>query len=167
MRDKAIAMAVVLLIGGFLFAATSVNDSRTANNTIRDETGAGQNTATRIGNAMNGILDAAVLEVSAKSASFAAASGYLYVVDSTSGAVTVTTPASPVVGDMFGIVDKLGIFETNNCTVNFGTKPLHALSSPNNLFIGDANFTHRRFRYDGVRWYLIHCSVWIVDFPTS
>jgi len=156
MRDKAIAMAVVLLIGGFLFASTTVNDSRTENSAIRDETGAGQNTATRIGNALNGILDAAVLESSAKSASFAAASGFLYVVDSTAGAVAVTTPASPVVDDTFGIVDKLGLFATNNCTVNFGTKSLHALSSPNNLFIGDANFTHRRFRYDGTRWYVIH-----------
>ena len=142
----AVAMATVIS------AATSFQSAETANNVIKNETVANQNTATRIGNAFNGVLEAAVLEVSSQSSDFTAAAGYLYSVDTSGGAVTVTAPAAPVTNDIFEITDEAGTFGTSNCTVSFGSYPLHSLTSPSNSFVGDANYTHRRFRFDGTRW---------------
>jgi hypothetical protein len=38
-------------------------------------------------------------------------------VNTTSGAVTLTLPASPADGDVVGVSDGLGTFGTNNCTI--------------------------------------------------
>jgi hypothetical protein len=47
----------------------------------------------------------------------AVAGGY-YFVDTSAGAVTVTLPASAVMGDTVRIIDMAGTFDTNNLTVN-------------------------------------------------
>ena len=57
-------------------------------------------------------------DTTAKTASFTAVSGVGYFVNTTSGAITVTAPASPSAGDIFGIKDYAGTFATNNVTVN-------------------------------------------------
>ena len=57
-------------------------------------------------------------DTTAKTASFTAVSGNGYFVNTTSGAITVTAPASPSAGDIFGIKDYAGTFETNNVTVD-------------------------------------------------
>jgi len=57
-------------------------------------------------------------DTTAKTASFTAVSGNGYFVNTTSGAITVTAPASPSAGDIFGIKDYAGTFATNNVTVN-------------------------------------------------
>lgn len=49
---------------------------------------------------------------------FAAEAGKGYFIDTTSGAITVTLPASPTVGDSIQIVDYAGTFATNNVTLN-------------------------------------------------
>lgn len=46
-----------------------------------------------------------------------AVAGYGYVVDTTGGAVTVTLPAAPAVGDWVGFVDGASSFDMNNLTV--------------------------------------------------
>ena len=56
-------------------------------------------------------------DTTAKTASFTAVSGNGYFVNTTSGAVTVTMPASPSAGDIVGIKDYAGTFATNNVTV--------------------------------------------------
>ena len=56
-------------------------------------------------------------DTTAKTASFTAVSGNGYFVNTTSGAITVTMPASPSAGDIVGIKDYAGTFETNNVTV--------------------------------------------------
>jgi len=53
-----------------------------------------------------------------RSASFTAVAGNAYPVNTTSNAVTVTLPASPVIGQVVQIVDYAGTFATNNCTIN-------------------------------------------------
>jgi len=46
-----------------------------------------------------------------------AVAGMGYIIDTTSGAVTLTLPASPAAGDYVGVLDALGTFATNNLTV--------------------------------------------------
>jgi|DEB0MinimDraft_4_1074332.scaffolds.fasta_scaffold01455_6 hypothetical protein len=56
-------------------------------------------------------------DTTAKTASFTAVSGNGYFVNTTSGAITVTLPATPSAGDIVGIKDYAGTFGTNNVTV--------------------------------------------------
>lgn len=150
--NKFIQTLILVAIASVLSAATSYQTAQTANNVIKNETVAAANTASRIGTAFNNVLDAAVLEISEQSSAFTAAAGYQYSVDTSSAAVTVTAPSSPVSGDIFEVLDKNGTWATYACTVNFGNYPLHAYSTPNNLYVGDGNYAHRRFRFDGTRW---------------
>lgn len=55
---------------------------------------------------------------SVQTGSFAAAASNAYPVNTTSGAVTVTLPASPVAGNIIQVIDYAGTFLTNNCTIN-------------------------------------------------
>jgi|TARA_R110000744_G_scaffold163627_3_gene280601 hypothetical protein len=52
-----------------------------------------------------------------KTANFAAVNGRHYLVSTTSGAITMTLPASPVLGDKIYITDWNGTFLTNNLTL--------------------------------------------------
>jgi hypothetical protein len=56
-------------------------------------------------------------DTTAKTASFTAVSGNGYFVNTTSGAITVTLPASPSAGDIVGFNDYARNFETNNLTI--------------------------------------------------
>jgi hypothetical protein len=56
-------------------------------------------------------------DTTAKTASFTAVSGNGYFVNTTSGAVTVTLPASPSVGDIVAIKDYASTADTNNITI--------------------------------------------------
>ena len=55
---------------------------------------------------------------SVQTANFTAASGNAYPVNTTSGAITVTLPASPSAGNIVQITDYAGTFTTYSCTVN-------------------------------------------------
>jgi hypothetical protein len=48
-------------------------------------------------------------------------SNKMYLVDTTSAALTLTLPANPSIGDVVEIIDAKGQFATNNLTVNPGT----------------------------------------------
>jgi len=56
-------------------------------------------------------------DTTAKTASFTAVSGNGYFVNTTSGAITLTLPASPSAGDIVGFNDYARTFATNNLTV--------------------------------------------------
>ena len=56
-------------------------------------------------------------DTTAKTASFTAVSGNGYFVNTTSGAITVTLPASPSAGDIVSIADYAGTAATNNITI--------------------------------------------------
>jgi hypothetical protein len=70
--------------------------------------------ATQTGFGRTGTVD---WDTTAKTASFTAVSGNGYFVNTTSGAVTITLPASPSAGDIVGIADYAKTFDTNNVTV--------------------------------------------------
>lgn len=56
-----------------------------------------------------------------KASAFTATLGLIDQVNTTSGAITVTAPSSPIIGSRFGIVDARATSATNNITVNFTT----------------------------------------------
>jgi hypothetical protein len=56
-------------------------------------------------------------DTTAKTAGFTAVSGTGYFVNTTSGAITVTLPATPSAGDIVSVKDYTGTFGTNTCTV--------------------------------------------------
>jgi hypothetical protein len=56
-------------------------------------------------------------DTTAKTASFTAVSGNGYFVNTTSGAITMTLPASPSAGDIVAVADYANTFATNNLTV--------------------------------------------------
>ena len=55
---------------------------------------------------------------SVQTGNFTAVAGNAYPVNTTSGAVTVTLPASPTAGQAVQITDYAGTFKTNVCTIN-------------------------------------------------
>jgi hypothetical protein len=70
--------------------------------------------ATQSGFGRTGTVD---WDTTAKTASFTAVSGNGYFVNTTSGALTVTLPASPSAGDIVAIADYAGTAGTNNITI--------------------------------------------------
>ena len=77
--------------------------------------------ATQSGFGRTGTVD---WDTTAKTASFTAVSGNGYFVNTTSGAVTMTLPASPSAGDIVSVKDYAYTFETNNLTVNRNGSPI-------------------------------------------
>jgi hypothetical protein len=67
------------------------------------------------------------------SSSTTVVAGGNYMVDSTSGAVTITLPASPSLGDTIKIVDATGNIATNNLTVSPGSEKIKGVSG-NQIF---------------------------------
>jgi hypothetical protein len=63
-------------------------------------------------------------QTSIKTASFTAVSGEGYFVNTTSGAITMTLPASPSVGDIVSVKDYAQTFDTNNLTVGRNSEPI-------------------------------------------
>ena len=59
-----------------------------------------------------------------KTGDFTAASGEGYFVDTTSGAVTMTLPSSPSVGDIVAVKDYANTFDTNNLTIGRNSQPI-------------------------------------------
>ena len=70
--------------------------------------------ATQTGFGRTGTVD---WDTTAKTASFTAVSGNGYFLNTTSGAITATLPASPSAGDIVGFNDYARTFATNNLTV--------------------------------------------------
>ena len=63
-------------------------------------------------------------DTTAKTAAFTAVSGNGYFVNTTSGAITVTLPASPSAGDIVAVADYANTADTNNITIARNGSPI-------------------------------------------
>ena len=68
-------------------------------------------------------------DTTAKTASFTAVSGNGYFVNTTSGAITVTLPASPSAGDIVAVADYANTFATNALTIARNGSPINGGSN--------------------------------------
>ena len=82
--------------------------------------------ATQTGFGRTGTVD---WDTTAKTASFTAVSGNGYFVNTTSGAITVTLPATPSAGDIVSLADYTNTWQTNNVTVDRNGSPIGGNSS--------------------------------------
>jgi len=79
------------------------------------------NNGTQTGFGRTGTVD---WQTSIKTTSFTAVSGEGYFVNTTSGAITVTLPASPSAGDIVSVKDYAQTFDTNACTIARNGQPI-------------------------------------------
>ena len=68
-------------------------------------------------------------DTTAKTAAFTAVSGKGYFVNTTSGAITVTLPASPSAGDIVAVKDYALTFATNNLTIGRNSSNINGVAS--------------------------------------
>jgi len=94
-------------------------------------------------------------DTTAKTASFTAVSGNGYFVNTTSGAITLTLPASPSAGDIVAFKDYAFTFATNNLTVDGNGSPIGGVDGTINPTY-DTNGTSKTFIYvDGTKGWLV------------
>ena len=60
-----------------------------------------------------------------KTSNFTAAAGEGYFINTTSGAITMTLPSSPTIGDEIAFIDYAGTFDTNNLTVGRNSEKIN------------------------------------------
>jgi hypothetical protein len=80
-------------------------------------------------------------DTTAKTASFTAVSGNGYFVNTTSGAVTMTLPATPSAGDIVSVKDYAGTFATNNLTIARNGSNLDGNAGDKVVSTNNQNFT--------------------------
>jgi hypothetical protein len=108
--------------------------------------------ATQSGFGRTGTVD---WDTTAKTASFTAVSGNGYFVNTTSGAITVTLPASPSAGDIVAFKDYAFTFATNNLTVDGNGSPIGGVDGTI-LPTYSTNGTSKTFIYvDGTKGWLV------------
>jgi len=78
---------------------------------------------------------------SVKTADFTAVAGEGYFVNTTSGTITITLPASPSLGDTIIIVDYATTFNTNNVTLNPNGNKIEAATTNGTLETNDQTHT--------------------------
>jgi hypothetical protein len=75
-------------------------------------------------------------DTTAKTTGFTAVSGVGYFCDTTSAGFTVTLPATPSAGDIVGLVDYAGTFDTNNLIIDGNGEDIEG-SAINQLLAGE------------------------------
>jgi hypothetical protein len=107
--------------------------------------------ATQTGFGRTGTVD---WDTTAKTASFTAVSGTGYFVNTTSGAVTMTLPATPSAGDIVSVKDYAYTFATNNLTINRNGSPIGGGSGTDLVY--STNGISKTFIYvDGTKGWLV------------
>jgi len=91
---------------------------------------------------------------SVQTASFTAVSGNAYPVNTTSGAVTVTLPASPAAGNIVQITDYAGTWATNKITVNPNSGKING--STINALVGNSRETVAFIYVDATQGWLAY-----------
>jgi hypothetical protein len=80
-------------------------------------------------------------DTTAKTASFTAVSGNGYFVNTTSGAITVTLPASPSAGDIVAVADYAGTSATNAITIGRNSSNIEGEASDSTISTNKASRT--------------------------
>ena len=94
-------------------------------------------------------------DTTAKTSAFTAVSGNGYFVNTTSGAITLTLPASPSAGDIVSFKDYAYTFATNNLTINANSSPIGGVTGTNPV-VYSTNGTSKTFIYvDGTKGWLV------------
>jgi hypothetical protein len=94
--------------------------------------------ATQSGFGRTGTVD---WDTTAKTASFTAVSGNGYFVNTASGAVTMTLPASPSAGDIVSVADYTRTFATNNLTIGRNSEPIGGVAADAKLTVNGQSAT--------------------------
>ena len=94
--------------------------------------------ATQSGFGRTGTVD---WDTTAKTGNFTAVSGNGYFVNTTSGAITMTLPATPSAGDIVAVKDYAGTFATNNLTIGRNGSNLDGSASDRVVYTNFQNFT--------------------------
>ena len=94
--------------------------------------------ATQTGFGRTGTVD---WDTTAKTASFTAVSGNGYFVNTTSGAVTMTLPATPSAGDIVALQDYAGTWGTNNVTIGRNGSNIGGIAVDPTLSTSDQSIT--------------------------
>jgi hypothetical protein len=102
------------------------------------------------------VLGGGIIWASTKTANFTAVSGYAYPVNTTSGAVTVTLPASPVAGAIVTIVDYAGTALTNNIVIAPNGNKIN--SSTNNLTIAVPRLSYNLVYIDSTQGWISYAQ---------
>jgi len=76
-----------------------------------------------------------------KTANFNVSAGEGYFVNTTSGVITATLPASPTLGDFVSFIDYAGTFDTNNFTVARNGKNIQGTAADLTVATERAGFT--------------------------
>jgi hypothetical protein len=98
-------------------------------------------------------LDSTTSSWSSKSSNFNASAGNSYYVNTTSGAVTATLPASPSQNDEIRFLDVAGTFDTNNLTVARNANKIQGSST--DLIIATERAGFSLVYYDATQGWLI------------
>ena len=118
--------------------------------------------ATQSGFGRTGTVD---WDTTAKTASFTAVSGNGYFVNTTSGAITVTLPASPSAGDIVALQDYAGTWGTNNVTIGRNGSNIGGAAIDATLSTSDQSIT--LVYVDGTRgWQTVNDSTQNIDGAT-
>jgi hypothetical protein len=76
-----------------------------------------------------------------KTTGFSAVAGEGYFVNTTSGAISMTLPISPSLGDFVSVIDYAGTFDTNNLTVGRNSQPIQGVAADLIVATERAGFT--------------------------
>jgi len=76
-----------------------------------------------------------------KTGNFSAVAGEGYFVNTTSGAISMTLPISPSLGDFVSVIDYAGTFDTNNLTVGRNSQPIQGVAADLTVATERAGFT--------------------------
>jgi hypothetical protein len=76
-----------------------------------------------------------------KTTGFTAVAGEGYFINTTSGAITMTLPISPSLGDFVSVIDYAGTFDTNNLTVGRNSQPIQGVAADLTVATERAGFT--------------------------
>ena len=76
-----------------------------------------------------------------KTTGFSAVAGEGYFINTTSGAITMTLPTSPSLGDFVSVIDYAGTFDTNNLTVGRNSQPIQGVAADLIVATERAGFT--------------------------